>query len=205
MGWLLVGAVLWAATGLAVAIWQRRRGHHLVVWVLLGIVYGPITYVLAVDAERRMPRFRAVPRVAELGPGQVDVLIGLDGSERSRAAALEAIELLGDRRRRVVVATVIDRESGLDDHLGRAAAEERLESFLGELEIDGVGTIVVSGPPGPTLAALAEEDGFDVVVVGARGSGMSQRLLGSATAKLIGHSTRPVLVGGTARELSGRS
>lgn len=202
MGLLLVGAALWVAAGLAVAIWQRRRGHHLVVWVLLGVVYGPITYVLAVDAERRMPRFREVPRIAEPGPGQIDVLIGLDGSDRSRAAAHQAMALLGDRRRRVVLAAVIDRESGLDTHLGRAEAEERLESFADELGLEGVGTVVVSGSPGPTLARLAEEDGYDVVVVGAKGSGLTHRVLGSATAQLIGESTTPVLVGGAAPELS---
>lgn len=205
MGWLLVGAVIWAGIGLVIAVWQRRRGHHLVIWALLGIVYGPISYVLAVDAERRMPRFRETPRVPLAAAGQIDVLIGIDGSDRSRAAAREALEVIGDRRRRVTLAAVIDRESGLDAHLGRAEAEGRVERFADELGLAGIGTVVVSGAPGVALATLAEEDGYDLVVVGAKGSGLTRRLLGSATEQLIGHSRSPVLVGGAAPNLTAGS
>ncbi|MEM9712317.1 MAG: universal stress protein [Actinomycetota bacterium] len=196
MGWLLLGAILWAATGLGVALWQRRRGHHLLVWALLGIAWGPVTYALAVDAERRMPTYREMSRTPVPGAGQVDVLIGVDGSARSVAAAQEALALLGDRCGRVTLATVIAREGGLDPSLGRAEATARLESFADELDRDGVGTVVVTGSPGPALAELAEEDGYDVVVIGAKGSGLSRRLLGSAAQQLIATSPTAVLVGG---------
>ncbi len=205
MGLLLVLVVVWAATGLAIAVWQRRRGHHLLVWVLLGVVYGPITYVLAVDAERRMPTFRETPRVSLPASGQVDVLIGIDGSERSHAAARDALAMIGERRRRVTLAAVINLETGLDAHLGRAEAEEWVEEFADELGLAGVGTVVVSGAPGPALAQLAEEDGYDVVVVGAKGSGLTHRILGSATEQLIGKTSSLVLVGGTAPHLNSGS
>lgn len=202
MRWLLLGFLLWAAIGVAIALWQRRRGHRLLIWVLLGIAYGPITYVLAVDAERHILPFRETPRVSLPGAGEIDVLIGIDGSDRSHMAARRALDLIGDRRRRVTLAAVIDRESGLDNHLGRAQAEESVEEFANELDIPGLGTIVVAGAPGPTLARVAEEDGYEVVVVGAKGSGLTKRILGSATEQLIAHCPALVLVGGDAPDLN---
>ena len=53
---------------------------------------------------------------------------------------------------------------------------------------------VLAGPPGEALSRYASDHEMDVVVVGRRGRGMSERLLGSVSAYLVRHSEVPVLV-----------
>ena len=52
----------------------------------------------------------------------------------------------------------------------------------------------MSGPPARTLDAIAAEDGHGLLVVGARGAGMSSILLGSVATKLAARASVPVLV-----------
>ena len=53
---------------------------------------------------------------------------------------------------------------------------------------------LMSGPPAPTLDTIAAKDGYGLLVVGARGAGMSSVLLGSVATKLAARASVPVLV-----------
>jgi nucleotide-binding universal stress UspA family protein len=53
---------------------------------------------------------------------------------------------------------------------------------------------LMSGPPARTLDTIAAEDGYGLLVVGARGAGMSSVLLGSVATKLAARASVPVLV-----------
>lgn len=51
------------------------------------------------------------------------------------------------------------------------------------------------GLPAEAIARPAQEGGFELIIVGARGHGMSKALFGSVTAKLIGGTRVAVFVG----------
>jgi nucleotide-binding universal stress UspA family protein len=54
----------------------------------------------------------------------------------------------------------------------------------------------MSGPPARTLDTIAAEDGFGLLVVGARGAGISSVLLGSVATRLAARASVPVLIVG---------
>ena len=91
----------------------------------------------------------------------------------------------------------------------REAAQARVWMAATRQALGGRETtdIVVGGRPAPTLARLAAEGGYDLVVVGTRGRGLSPRLLGSVASELAGSAPLPVLVGGSppqTEELAGQ-
>jgi nucleotide-binding universal stress UspA family protein len=53
-----------------------------------------------------------------------------------------------------------------------------------------------SGQPAAVLDQMAVEDGYGLVVVGARGAGLSTVLLGSVATRLAAQASVPVLVVG---------
>ena len=57
-----------------------------------------------------------------------------------------------------------------------------------------VHTRVLVGAPGSALREFAERQGFDIVVVGRRGGGLSRHVLGSVSTELVTRSSVPVLV-----------
>ena len=148
------------------------------------------------------------------------VLIATDGSECALHAARTAVTLL--RPEAVTVLSVVDVRSEvavtgtgllgaeplampladpgaaaeLDDALtaDARASVERTASGLGggDLQVDRV---VAHGDPATEIVRVAEDGGFDVVVVGSHGSGFVKRVLvGSVSNHVVHHSTRPVLV-----------
>ena len=55
---------------------------------------------------------------------------------------------------------------------------------------------LLSGPPARTLDTIAAEDGYGLLVVGARGAGLSKVLLGSVASRLAARASVPVPVVG---------
>lgn len=203
MAWFGVGVAVWMLIGVAIAIWQRRRGHHLLTWIVLGLVFGPLTLVLAVDAERGLTALATDPlddpQVGDQHVGPVDVLIGMDGSERSLDAARSALAVLGDRLGRVTLVQALDHETAIDPRLGRESVEARLEADRDALGVPDVRTAVAVGKPDEVLRRLAIDHRYDLVVVGSQGAGMTDRLLGSVARALLSGSPVPVLVGPSSR------
>ena len=79
---------VWLLTGLLLAVVLGRRGHDPFGWLVLGTLMGPVAIFLALDAvehdEQDVVEVVAPPVV--IRHGQVDVLVGFDGSPGSKAA-----------------------------------------------------------------------------------------------------------------------
>jgi nucleotide-binding universal stress UspA family protein len=56
--------------------------------------------------------------------------------------------------------------------------------------------VLLSGRPADELECLAMDEGYDLLVVGARGAGLSTALLGSTATTLAARGRVPVLVAG---------
>jgi nucleotide-binding universal stress UspA family protein len=200
---LLIGAV-WLATGVVLASVMGRRGYDPFVWWLLGTLLGPLAIVLAIFSTRgRRHAAPLHPRGSGV-PGRVDLLAGLDDSTHATAALEAALDMLGDRLGRVALATVLPLDDSTQGRRDRSAARERLEDVAAKLVQDRLDVapriVLVTGYPADELERVACEEGYDLLVVGARGAGLSTALLGSTATTLAARGRVPVLVaGGDAR------
>jgi nucleotide-binding universal stress UspA family protein len=191
---------LWALIGVTASIVMGRRGHNSFTWLLLGAFLGPLVIPLAIGtarAARRDPRSRAYPlREGEMGPGAVDVLVGIDGSAESAAALRATLGLFADRIGRLTLAGVIDYDSAIS---GRPWGTERLATEELERSATSVGfiqpaTVLLVGRPATALLKHAADEGYEVLVVGRRGHGGTKALLGSTAMALAKDAGVPVLV-----------
>jgi nucleotide-binding universal stress UspA family protein len=196
----------WVAAGACLAVVMRRRGHELFPWLLPGVVFGPLLVPYAWDQLRRdRDAHPHVFSAGAKGTGAVDVLVGLDGSPESRAAMRAAVALLGPRIGRFALATVLDFETAMPDVelLEDAGWVDARRRFAAELAgtaatIEGVApaTVLLGGPPARSLAEYAEEHGYELLVIGRRGKGLSKMVLGSVASELVHRATVPVLIAG---------
>jgi nucleotide-binding universal stress UspA family protein len=195
---VLVGSI-WLTIGLVLSIVMGRRGHNGFEWLVLGTLLGPLGIVLAVDARRHHEQL--APAVITSGgspvsgPGPVDVLVGYDGSPESTAAMDAVVGLLGDRIGRLTVATVAPfGDVKLDERQARAG----LGRLVGRIPGREPTLEVLHGHPSVALRQCATEAGYDLVVVGTRGAGITKTILGSAARELSRDCKVPVLlVGGS--------
>ena len=194
-------AVVWLAIGVVAGVVMAKRGHDFRTWFGLGAIAGPLVIRLIADADADQPgETPAAVRHTEGVPGHgpVDVLIGVDGSSASFHAVVEVTRLLGPRVGRVAVAAVIDVEGSREysPDRDRADAENDLAAaaeYLATLDITP-STRVLSGLPAPALDRLATEEGFDLLAIGPRGRGLSNRVLGSTAEQLVAASHRPLFI-----------
>lgn len=194
--WLYV-ALPWVLIGLVIGIVMGRRGHYLPAWLALGIAWGPFTIPIAWSAARREAAGgRHVVRPGALHGGDVDVLAAVDGSPESVSAALRAVRLLGPRLGRLRLLRVVDFDTG------STGSREELEGIEQEhqelasryLPEHTPELVVTTGIPSEVITRMAQEDGFALVAIGARGRGLSKAIVGSTAAALTKHSTVPLLV-----------
>ena len=191
---------LWALIGVTASIVMGRRGHSSFSWLLLGAILGPLVIPLALGTARatsRDPRARARPlREGAPGSGNVDVLVGIDGSVQSAAALRAAVDLFRDRIGRLTLAGVIDYDSAISGRpwgTERLATEE-LERSAAAADVLEPGTVLLVGQPAAALMKHAAEEGYELLVVGRRGHGASKALLGSTAMRLAHAAGVPVLV-----------
>jgi nucleotide-binding universal stress UspA family protein len=188
--WLAFGG-LWVVCGASSAVLMARRGHDPATWTLLGLLFGPVAPLFAAEAigEERTAEARVLDRgVAE--PGSVHLVAGVDGSPESVAAVRSAVALLHGRLGRIAIAVVVpyDADAGPHWRCALAAAAQ-------ELEPASPTTVELRGEPAAALRRYALDEGFDVIVVGARGRGRSGSPLGSVALRLASGSPVPVLIG----------
>jgi nucleotide-binding universal stress UspA family protein len=201
--------VTFACIGFVLAIVMGRLGHSPFAWGLLGLLLGPIALLLAlVEVRSERPWWTRLVASGDPGSGPVDVLVGIDGSPESAAATTAALELLGDRVGRltlVAVTEVDDSVAGREERdrlrqeLERQAEAVRAWQQEQRRTVKAVRPVIpelqlMSGPPARTLDTIAAEDGYGLLVVGARGAGMSSVLLGSVATRLAARASVPVLV-----------
>lgn len=132
------------------------------------------------------------------------LLICTDGSEDSRAALAEALDLARVCGSRVyllqVVVIIPEFEAAAPDLMGLVGDEvaKQLEAVKAEAAKTGVEveTRMLSGVSVPgTILEAAQEIQPDMIVMGRHGrTGLARLLVGSVTARVIGHSPVNVLV-----------
>jgi nucleotide-binding universal stress UspA family protein len=196
LGFVIAIGASWLAIGVALAIVMGRRGHNGFGWLVMGAIMGPLAVAFAIDAGRHDEQLHPEPltprRSQERPRGPVNVLVGYDGSPEAIAALEAATVLLGTRAGRVTVATVVPYGDvgGLED-----VAREQLR-HLGQRQPEGRDFEILHGHPSAALAQRAAQGGYDLIVIGTRGEGVSKAILGSAATELARKSKVPVLLAG---------
>lgn len=187
---------IWLAGGVAVAVVMRRSGHDFGLWLALGVLLGPTTAFFAQERHRLDTRQR-IGKIRGVHTGPFDAVAAIDGSEESIAAVQTALSLLGETLNSLTLATVLEFEaSGSFTGIGpQSHAYSRLADVASKLEFEPIEMTLLYGSPAENLARLAQEGGYELIILGARGHGMSKALFGSVTAKLIGSTPVPVFVG----------
>ena len=137
------------------------------------------------------------------------ITVGVDGSERSRAALEWAIREAGLRGASLTVLTVNPVASnywtGSAEHYPadqpateaiRKAAEDAVQQAVSQVGDPGPASVTVravSGLPAQELVGASSDS--DLVVVGTRGGGgFSKLVLGSVANKVVSHAACPVVV-----------
>ena len=193
---IVVAAVGWILIGLLSGIWMARRGFD-ALWILLAAPLGPLFVPIAVERVRRRPdSAEATPSESLPAGAGPRILIGVDGSPESVHAMTTALRTLGSQGSVLVLAEVVNYEAAESgDGADMDAATRRLEAAANRVRVPAaVHTRVLVGAPGPALREFAARQGFDILVVGRRGRGLSRHVLGSVSTDLVTHSTVPVLV-----------
>ncbi len=137
------------------------------------------------------------------------ILIATDGSDKSKKAAEEGLELAKALGAQVIALNVINevviasavRQLGADrkdveSKLERAGgkAVDELKAMGAKMGVD-VDTIVRIGAPANTVIDTAGAEKADLIVMGSHGeSGASKLLIGSVVQKVLYWATIPVLV-----------
>ncbi|MDX1621598.1 MAG: universal stress protein [Nitriliruptorales bacterium] len=205
---LVVFASAWVLVGLVTAVVMRRRGHDLGVWAVLGTVFGPFSIPLAAEQVRRaigVPARRIEP--GRPGGGSVDVVVGIDGSSTACAAAAAVVERFGGALGRLTLAAVMDADSAVasgapdtaelwgEDLRAEGTCRERLEQAADRVAGIEPEMVLLGGDPATVLVRFAQDNGYDFLVVGARGRGASKALLGSVARRLASGCPLPLIIG----------
>ena len=135
------------------------------------------------------------------------IVVGLDGSRSSAAALKWAVRMAKAMGAQVTAVYAIDVPTYFPQPYGtpvqfdeewRAAMKSDFENkWCKPLKVSGVRyrTLMEDGRAASVIAAVADREKADVVIVGRRGrGGVAELLLGSASHELVLHSKRPVLV-----------
>ena len=192
----VVAAIGWVLIGLLSGIWMARRGFD-ALWILLAAPLGPLFVPIAIERVRRRPDSADATPAESLPAGtRPQILIGVDGSPESVHAMTTAMRTLGSQGSVLVLAEVVNYEAAESgDGAEMVTATQRLEAAAKRMEVPAaVHTRVLVGAPGSALREFAERQGFDMLVVGRRGRGLSRHVLGSVSSELVTHSSVPVLV-----------
>jgi nucleotide-binding universal stress UspA family protein len=186
----------WALFGVSMALLMGRWGYKPFTWLLLALVLGPLVLPVAGNTNRLdRPRVVARPSTGRKRDGPVDVLAGIDGSTESETAVRSAIDLLGARIGRLTIATVVDFDTAA---MSPESEEQRRARELVDRATEPIEpraeTIVLSGQPAEVLRKFAAVNGYELIVIGRRGRGMSTRLLGSVASELAHGGEVPTLI-----------
>jgi nucleotide-binding universal stress UspA family protein len=133
------------------------------------------------------------------------ILVAIDGSECSDHAFAKALELAGITNARLTALAVegplpayaatvgevdeVKREKDLFFRSLATAARARGEQAGVEIDVD-----VRSGHPAELISRVAEEGGYDLIVLGHRGHFVRDRLLGSTADRVAEHAHCPVMI-----------
>jgi nucleotide-binding universal stress UspA family protein len=133
------------------------------------------------------------------------VLIAVDGSESSMHALRESLKLANNEQSWITVLSVIPTYEGdlgatwitnVKEALAKPCKIALLEAEkLAKDERVSIKTVCEEGEIHERIVDLADAENCDLIVMGRKGiSGLEKVLVGSVTARVIGHSQRDVLV-----------
>ena len=133
------------------------------------------------------------------------ILVAVDSSESSKNALHQAFKLANEEKCWITVTSVVPPYEGEIEILGvkdiKAALRKPCDDALSEVEKIAktermlVKTVCEEGEVYERIVDLADAENCDVIVMGRRGLRRVERtLIGSVTARVIGHTQRDVLV-----------
>jgi nucleotide-binding universal stress UspA family protein len=192
--------VTWVAVGLAAVVYLGRHGRRSPAWFVVGVALGPILLPIALEIAQREGTVLSRSVVGNGGtPARLTVLAAVDGSEESDDALADASRILAPEGVRFILLTVMDPDLGENDPQARHEAEELLESRAARIPRECLPPVleVVAGEPGHVILDRVRTGAVDLVVLGRRGRGLSQMLIGSVADQVVRRSPRPVLLGST--------
>jgi nucleotide-binding universal stress UspA family protein len=114
------------------------------------------------------------------------ILVGVDGSEHSRWALMEALNIAKKFSGFVKVITV--HKQGMESEADKVLKEA--EQYLKQERIKHESTSILGSNPSRALVNMAKHEKFDLIVVGSRGRG-------SAASLLLGSVSRQVVIKGS--------
>lgn len=176
----------WLAIGAAVATIMWRRGFDGWAWFVAGVFLGP--FAIGPALVRRSKHVE-IERLSD--SALVDVLAGIDASSASRAAVACATSLLGPRFGRLTLATCVPIDSSPE---AIRIAKAELAETAATLARWAPSEEVITGRAAEELPRVAAEAGYDLIVVGTSGAGLSKKLLGSTSRGIARDSKVPVLL-----------
>lgn len=133
------------------------------------------------------------------------ILLATDGSEHSIRAAEYAAGLAKNQEDcTIYVVYVVDGETSKADVLRSWTLEgvvekrrHKIRTTMEKAKTEGIQyeMVILRGEPGPTIVKYANENAFDLVVIGSRGLNTLQELvLGSVSHKVAKRAKCPVMI-----------
>ncbi|MFA5355107.1 MAG: universal stress protein [Thermodesulfovibrionales bacterium] len=140
-----------------------------------------------------------------IGKGVKKVLVAIDGSESGMNALRQSFRLAAQEKSWITVVCVVPPYQGDLDMVGvgnvmeamRKPCEDALKEAESMAKAEGalIKTVCEEGEAYERIIDLAEAENAELIIMGRRGlSGLERALMGSVTARVIGHSRRDVLV-----------
>jgi nucleotide-binding universal stress UspA family protein len=192
----IIVVLVWALLGVSMAVVMGRRGHQPFMWLVLGIVLGPLVLPLAASAIRHdEPGLFERLSLGRAGTGSVDVLVGIDGSVEAEQALRKGVGLFGWRLGRLTLAAVLDYDVAAGTFLAEDSQKAQRDLVrTAKAASPRPETVVLSGRPAEALRKYEVEQAYDVIVLGRKGHGANRVLLGSVASELARGDEVPVLI-----------
>ncbi len=122
---------------------------------------------------------------------KMKILVGVDGSDYSTWALMEAISIAKKFSGHVKVITVYKR-GNIDDS---TKIQLKVKQLLEEEKIDSSLSAILGSNPSRAMVDTAKNENFDLIVVGSRGLGSAAAfLLGSVSKQVVTKASCDVLV-----------
>jgi len=119
------------------------------------------------------------------------ILVGIDGSEHSKRALIEALKVAKKFSGFIRVVTFYDK--GMDEKSKKIL--EEAEQHLKKEKIEYSLSSILGSNPSRALVNTAKHENFDLIVVGSRGLGSAASfLLGSVSKRVVSKAHCDVLV-----------
>ena len=122
---------------------------------------------------------------------KMKILVGVDGSDNSTWALMEAISIAKKFSGHLKVITVYKR-GGIDE---ATKTQMKVKQLLGEEDIDSSFESILGSNSSRALVDIAENENFNLIVVGSRGLGNAAAFfLGSVSKQVVTKASCDVLV-----------